>query len=295
MPGKLLWKLDPNAIDRLAARLPAGAALVSATNGKTTTAAMVAEILRPHFRLAHNGSGANLVSGVASTLLAARDAELGLFEVDEGALSEVAARRYTRTRSASAISFATSSTATASSRRSSQSHAAVASLLPPKRHSRRERRRPPGRRPRATTKRVTVFGVGRSEASAAGAPARGRLEVLPPLRHAVRLRGRLRRPPRRLPLPALRARSASARRRRARDRASRVRGRVVHPVSRPRGRDESACACPASTARRLPTPSRPQRSHASWVSTWMRSRQASAVSARHSVASSGSTSPASAC
>jgi UDP-N-acetylmuramyl tripeptide synthase len=96
VPGKLLWKLDPGAIDRLAARLPGGSALVSATNGKTTTAAMVAEILRPHHRLAHNGSGANLVSGVASTLLAARDAELGLFEVDEGALSEVAARVHPR-------------------------------------------------------------------------------------------------------------------------------------------------------------------------------------------------------
>jgi UDP-N-acetylmuramyl tripeptide synthase len=92
VPGKLLWKLDPGAIDRLAARLPQGAALVSATNGKTTTAAMAAEILHPRFRLAHNGSGANLVSGVASTLLAARDAELGLFEVDEGALPEVVAR-----------------------------------------------------------------------------------------------------------------------------------------------------------------------------------------------------------
>ena len=92
VPGKLLWKVDPGAIDRLAARLPVGSAIVSATNGKTTTAAMVAEILRPRFRLAHNGSGANLVSGVASTLLAARDAELGLFEVDEGAFPEVVAR-----------------------------------------------------------------------------------------------------------------------------------------------------------------------------------------------------------
>ena len=92
VPGKLLWKLDPDAIDRLAARLPNGAALISATNGKTTTAAMAAEILRPRFQLAHNGSGANLVSGVASALLAARDAELGLFEVDEGALPEVAGR-----------------------------------------------------------------------------------------------------------------------------------------------------------------------------------------------------------
>jgi lipid II isoglutaminyl synthase (glutamine-hydrolysing) len=92
VPGKLLWKLDPGAIDRLAARLPLGTALVSATNGKTTTAAMAAEILTPGVRLAHNRAGANLVSGVASTLLAARDAELGLFEVDEGALSEVARR-----------------------------------------------------------------------------------------------------------------------------------------------------------------------------------------------------------
>ena len=92
VPGKLVSKLDPGAIDRLAARLPAGVAVVSATNGKTTTAAMAAEILRPRFRLAHNHSGANLVSGVASTLLAAGDAELGLLEVDEGALPEILRR-----------------------------------------------------------------------------------------------------------------------------------------------------------------------------------------------------------
>ena len=92
LPGKLLWKLDPGAIDRLAARLPLGSALVSATNGKTTTAAMAASILGPRIRLAHNNSGANLVSGVASTLLAAHHAQLGLLEVDEGALPEVARR-----------------------------------------------------------------------------------------------------------------------------------------------------------------------------------------------------------
>ena len=92
LPGKLLWKLDPDAVDRLAARLPRGSALVSATNGKTTTAAMVARILEPSVRLAHNRAGANLVSGVASALLAARDPELGLFEVDEAALPEVASR-----------------------------------------------------------------------------------------------------------------------------------------------------------------------------------------------------------
>src|SRR2546421_2168378 len=92
LPGKLLWKLDPGAVDRLAARLPQGSALISATNGKTTTAAMAARILEPSVRLAHNRAGANLVSGVASTLVTARDAQLGLFEVDEAALPEVARR-----------------------------------------------------------------------------------------------------------------------------------------------------------------------------------------------------------
>jgi lipid II isoglutaminyl synthase (glutamine-hydrolysing) len=92
VPGRLLAAVDPQALERLASRLPAGAAVVSATNGKTTTAAMTAEILRGRYRLAHNAAGANLVSGVVSTLLAAGDAELGILEVDEAALPEVARR-----------------------------------------------------------------------------------------------------------------------------------------------------------------------------------------------------------
>jgi UDP-N-acetylmuramyl tripeptide synthase len=92
IPGKLLGELDRGAIDRLAARLANGTAVVSATNGKTTTTAMTAEILRPRHRLAHNAAGANLVSGVASALLMAADADLGLFEVDEAALPELVRR-----------------------------------------------------------------------------------------------------------------------------------------------------------------------------------------------------------
>ncbi|HEY2355792.1 MAG TPA: MurT ligase domain-containing protein [Gaiellaceae bacterium] len=92
IPGKLLATLDPGAIDRLAARLPGGCVVVSATNGKTTSTAMAAEILRPLHRLAHNGAGANLVSGVASALLSAEDGELGLFEIDEFALPELLRR-----------------------------------------------------------------------------------------------------------------------------------------------------------------------------------------------------------
>jgi UDP-N-acetylmuramyl tripeptide synthase len=92
LPGKILATLDPSALGTLARRLPLGSALVSGTNGKTTTAAITAEILGGRVRLAHNRAGANLVSGVASALLAARDAELGLFEVDEGAFPDVARR-----------------------------------------------------------------------------------------------------------------------------------------------------------------------------------------------------------
>jgi UDP-N-acetylmuramyl tripeptide synthase len=92
LPGKILATLDPGALAALAGRLPRGSALLSATNGKTTTAAIVAEILGDRVRLAHNRAGANLVSGVASALLAADDAELGLFEVDEGAFPDVARR-----------------------------------------------------------------------------------------------------------------------------------------------------------------------------------------------------------
>jgi UDP-N-acetylmuramyl tripeptide synthase len=92
LPGKILATIDPAAVAQLARRLPLGSALVSATNGKTTTAAMVAEILGRRVRLAHNRAGANLVSGVASTLLEQPGAQLGLFEVDEGAFPDVAGR-----------------------------------------------------------------------------------------------------------------------------------------------------------------------------------------------------------
>ena len=96
-PGKLLMALDHNAIARLGSRLPRGSVLVSATNGKTTTAAMAAGILqRVDITLVHNRAGANMAGGIAAALLeAARPhgeiaGELGLFEVDELWLDTVA-------------------------------------------------------------------------------------------------------------------------------------------------------------------------------------------------------------
>jgi UDP-N-acetylmuramyl tripeptide synthase len=89
-PGKVLMRLEPGAIGALGERLALGSVLVSATNGKTTTASMAARIFeRAGIGLVHNQAGANMAGGIATTLLAAarpRGAiagELGLFEVDE--------------------------------------------------------------------------------------------------------------------------------------------------------------------------------------------------------------------
>jgi lipid II isoglutaminyl synthase (glutamine-hydrolysing) len=97
-PGKVLMRLDAGAIGELAARLERGSLLVSATNGKTTTAAMAAAIFeRAGVALVHNQAGANMAGGIATTLLSAArpgggiDGELGLFEVDELWLASLAA------------------------------------------------------------------------------------------------------------------------------------------------------------------------------------------------------------
>jgi UDP-N-acetylmuramyl tripeptide synthase len=102
-PGKVLVRLDPNAIGALAGRLTQGSVLVSATNGKTTTAALAAGILtREGTTLVHNTAGANMAGGIASTLLAAAlprgqiAGELGLFEVDELWMGDIAAQVHPR-------------------------------------------------------------------------------------------------------------------------------------------------------------------------------------------------------
>jgi UDP-N-acetylmuramyl tripeptide synthase len=67
--------------------------LVSATNGKTTTAAMLAAALERAGRpVVHNRAGSNMAWGVATALLDAgrEPAQLGLFEVDEAWLPKVA-------------------------------------------------------------------------------------------------------------------------------------------------------------------------------------------------------------
>ena len=95
LPGKLLLRWRPQAIRELATQLADGSVTVSATNGKTTTCRLIGDCMRAGgHRVLTNPSGANLMSGVATALLAERStrphSDLGLFEVDEAALPGVA-------------------------------------------------------------------------------------------------------------------------------------------------------------------------------------------------------------
>ena len=92
-PGRLLLRLSPGALRRMSGDLDEGSVLVSATNGKTTTAAMIAAALeRTGREVVHNRAGSNMAWGVATALLDAGRSrgQLGLFEVDEAWLGSVA-------------------------------------------------------------------------------------------------------------------------------------------------------------------------------------------------------------
>ena len=91
-PGRVLLRLSPGSLERMGAGLEESV-LVSATNGKTTTAAMIAAALERTGRpVVHNRAGSNMAWGVATALLDAgrEPGQVGLFEVDEAWLRPVA-------------------------------------------------------------------------------------------------------------------------------------------------------------------------------------------------------------
>src|SRR5215212_907614 len=90
LPGRILLRLAPDALDRLSTTLSRGSTIISATNGKTTTAGMIAAARRAAGRTpVHNRAGSNMSWGVATALLDQRGDE-GLLEVDEAWLPRVA-------------------------------------------------------------------------------------------------------------------------------------------------------------------------------------------------------------
>ncbi|MDQ3043534.1 MAG: Mur ligase family protein [Chloroflexota bacterium] len=95
-PGLIAQRLDSRLIAKLVMRLPDGVIVVAGTNGKTTTARMLADMLQASEKtVVHNRSGSNLVRGVAAALAAQSSvwgnprASIGLFETDEAAFGEV--------------------------------------------------------------------------------------------------------------------------------------------------------------------------------------------------------------
>src|SRR5438093_766767 len=99
LPGLVALTLDPDFIGALSATLAHGVAGVSGTNGKTTTARMLADISRTAgWDPIHNRSGSNLDRGVAAALLAQSSwsaeprGNFGLFEIDEASLPSAVGR-----------------------------------------------------------------------------------------------------------------------------------------------------------------------------------------------------------
>ena len=89
-PGKIALYLDPRLIADLAPKLAKGSVCVVGTNGKTTVTNLLADALElAGERVVCNRTGANLDSGVATSLLHAGPSDWGVFESDELWLAKI--------------------------------------------------------------------------------------------------------------------------------------------------------------------------------------------------------------
>lgn len=92
-PGEIALKVSPKILKDLANGIRKGIIVIAGTNGKTTTSKMLTAILSDNENtVIHNESGANLLNGIASSLLLAAGpegkikADYGVLEVDENTL-----------------------------------------------------------------------------------------------------------------------------------------------------------------------------------------------------------------
>jgi lipid II isoglutaminyl synthase (glutamine-hydrolysing) len=90
LPGLVVEKIDPGFMQRTLSTLPLGVAVVSGTNGKTTTTKMVVELLESQgLKVFTNRTGSNFTRGVAAALLGEVDwrgrlsADVAVLELDE--------------------------------------------------------------------------------------------------------------------------------------------------------------------------------------------------------------------
>lgn len=90
LPGLVVEKVDPDFIKHTLAQLPLGVAVISGTNGKTTTTKMVVELLESQgLKVFTNRTGSNFTRGVAAALLGdinvkgELNSDIAVLELDE--------------------------------------------------------------------------------------------------------------------------------------------------------------------------------------------------------------------
>ncbi len=88
--GLVAGAIDPNIMASLGGGRPV--AIVTGTNGKSTTTRMLAGAVRTSSSVATNDGGDNMDAGIISALLAGQDAETVVLEVDELHVPKVAER-----------------------------------------------------------------------------------------------------------------------------------------------------------------------------------------------------------
>ncbi|MBW6463068.1 MAG: DUF1727 domain-containing protein [Firmicutes bacterium] len=96
LPGRIAQNIEPSIVSGLAAQTRDGSLVITGTNGKTTTAALITGILKESgFSYIHNQSGSNMSWGVTTALVGAASitgkirADYAVMEVDEGAFPGV--------------------------------------------------------------------------------------------------------------------------------------------------------------------------------------------------------------
>lgn len=87
--GEVALRVDPTALARLSQGRTV--VLVSGTNGKTTTTALLVALARQTAPVVSNSEGSNLQNGVVTALLNDSSATMAVLEVDEAALPRVLA------------------------------------------------------------------------------------------------------------------------------------------------------------------------------------------------------------
>ena len=93
LPGDVARWIDPQILTKLSRSLAEGTVVITGTNGKTTTAALLRHILEAQGKqVVANQAGANLIFGVTAAMVNRTSwsgelpANIGLFEIDEASL-----------------------------------------------------------------------------------------------------------------------------------------------------------------------------------------------------------------